>query len=277
MRRGLVPTRFGYIHYRALGAGPAVTLFHINQQSSDLMVELMAALAPDFHPIAIDYPSHGHSDPVDAQPSLLDYAEAAIAVMDAVGVDKAAAMGEAVGADVSAALANAYPDRVARVVLINCPFSSDRGEIGRHIDALRAGPRPEDPSGFPLTRKLDFVRARDASQAPANPTQDWMDRANIAGIAVGRRCWQAVTALAGFDLEAGLRTLRQPALLLMGEHFHYTANLPEALSRLSDARHAILAGGRFCMSWERAAEIADHARACFDDDGTGWDGKGWRE
>lgn len=44
-KRGLVRTRLGYIHYRALGAGPAVMLFHINQQSSALMRELMQALA----------------------------------------------------------------------------------------------------------------------------------------------------------------------------------------------------------------------------------------
>lgn len=38
--RGLVRTRLGYIHYRALGAGPAVMPFHISQQSSALMQAL---------------------------------------------------------------------------------------------------------------------------------------------------------------------------------------------------------------------------------------------
>jgi pimeloyl-ACP methyl ester carboxylesterase len=64
IERGLVRTDFGFIHYRAAGAGRAVMLFHINQQSSALMLELMQALAPFRRAIAMDYPSHGHSDPI---------------------------------------------------------------------------------------------------------------------------------------------------------------------------------------------------------------------
>ena len=119
IERGLVRARLGHIHYRALGAGPAVVLFHINQQSSALMRELMEALAPDFRAVAIDYPSHGHSDPIDFQPSFADYAECAVAVMDALGIQRAHAMGEAVGAGVSIALANASTDSACSAAQAN--------------------------------------------------------------------------------------------------------------------------------------------------------------
>ncbi len=33
----------------------------------------------------------------------------------------------------------------------------------------------------------------------------------------------------------------------------------EMLARIRDSRHVILSGGRFCMSWERAADIAERA------------------
>ena len=104
IERGLVKARLGTIHYRSAGAGPPVMLFHINQQSSALMRELMECLAPSFRAIAMDYPSHGHSDPIDFHPSFDDYSECAIAVMDALGVAKASVMGEAVGAGVAWAL-----------------------------------------------------------------------------------------------------------------------------------------------------------------------------
>ncbi len=74
IERGLVRTHTGYIHYRAAGSGPAILLAHINQQSSALYLELMQALAPELRVIAIDYPSHGHSDPIDWQPSINTYA-----------------------------------------------------------------------------------------------------------------------------------------------------------------------------------------------------------
>lgn len=256
IERGLVRARLGHIHYRAAGSGPTIMLFHINQQSSVLMRELMQALAPRFRVVAMDYPSHGDSDPIDFQPSFSDYVECAIAVMDSLGIRRAAAMGEAVGAGVSAAIANAHPDRIDKVVLINCPFSPDRGRTTAHVRELRSGLRPEDETGWPLTRTLRFVLEKDPTHAPMHPTQDWMDRINTTAMEVGRRRWQAVTALANFDMDDALRRLSQPTLLLLGEHFHYTRYVTEMAARVHDLRHAILPDARFCMSWERAQEIA---------------------
>jgi pimeloyl-ACP methyl ester carboxylesterase len=259
IERGLVKTRLGFIHYRAAGSGSAVMLFHINQQSSALMRELMECLAPSFRTIAMDYPSHGDSDPIDFQPSFDQYAECAIAVMDAMGVTKASVMGEAVGAGVAICIANAYPERVEKVVLINCPFSPDRGRTATHVRELRSGLRPEDASGFPLTRTIEFLLEKDPGHAPVRPSQSWMDRINTAQMEVGRNRWQAVTALANFDMNDGLSRLAQPGLLLLGEHFYYATFLDEMIARVKDLSHAVLPGGRFCMSWERAAEIAEHA------------------
>jgi len=254
--RGLVKTGLGHIHYRAAGAGQAVMLFHINQQSSALMRELMQALAPRFRVVAMDYPSHGHSDPVPGQPTFADYAACAAAVMDRLGIHRAAVMGEAVGAGVSVEMANTHADRVDKVVLINCPFSPERGRTAVHVKELQSGLRPEDESGFPLTRTIGFMLEKDPGHAPMQPSQDWMDRINTAQMEVGRNRWQAVTALANFDLDDGLRRLQQPTLLLLGEHFHYTRHLPDMAERIRDLRHEVLPGARFCMSWERAADIA---------------------
>jgi pimeloyl-ACP methyl ester carboxylesterase len=260
IERGLVRTPLGHIHYRTAGSGPAVMLFHINQQSSALMLELIQALAPGFRCVAMDYPSHGHSDPVPGQPSFADYAACAVAVMDSLGIARASVLGEAVGAGVAVEVANAYPDRVNRVVLVNCPFSPERGRTAVHVKELQSGLRPEDESGFPLTRTLAFMRDRDPGHAPMDPSQSWMDRINTAQLEVGRNRWQAVTALANFDLDSGLRRLAQPTLLLLGEHFHYTPHLPEMAARIRDLRHVVLPGGRFCMTWERADDIAARVR-----------------
>ena len=261
IERGLVKTEHGYIHYRAAGGGQPIMLFHINQQSSALMLELLQALAPRHRAVAMDYPSHGHSDPIAQQPDFADYVRCAVAVMDALGIARTAALGEAVGAGVSVALANAVPDRVSHVVLVNCPFSPDRTRTATHVRELQSGLRPEDASGFPLTRTLDFMREKDPGHAPMQPTQSWMDRINTAQLEAGRNRWQAVTALARFDLDAGLRALRQPTLLLLGQHFHYTPFLGEMATRVRDLRHAVLPGARFCMSWERAEEIAARVSA----------------
>src|SRR5262245_53741142 len=125
IERGLAKTFAGYIHWRACGSGPVVMLSHINQQSSALMLELLQGLGRNFRAIAIDYPSHGHSDHIDWQPTIEDYARCVIETMDALGIEHAAAMGEAVGAAVSIALGARWPQRIDKAVLINTPYFTD--------------------------------------------------------------------------------------------------------------------------------------------------------
>ncbi len=259
MDRGLVKTALGHIHYRTAGSGPAVMLFHINQQSSALMVELIEALSPRFRVVAMDYPSHGHSDPMPGQPDYNDYVGCAVAVMDALGIGRASVMGEAVGAGVAVHFANTHPDRTHKVVPINCPFSPERGRTHVHVRELQSGLRPEDESGWPVTRTVAFMQTVDPGHAPMNPSQSWMDRINTARMEVGRNGWQAVTALANYDLDDGLRRLTHPTLILLGEHFHYAGFASEMTARAKNARADIIPGARFCMSWEKAADIAERA------------------
>ena len=126
--RGLAKTFAGHIHWRACGHGPAVMISHINQQSSALMIELLQALAPDFRAIAIDYPSHGHSDHVTQQPSIEDYARCVIEVMDSLKIERAFALGEAVGAGVSYALGARHKQRIDKVIAINTPYFEKGGQ-----------------------------------------------------------------------------------------------------------------------------------------------------
>jgi pimeloyl-ACP methyl ester carboxylesterase len=127
---------------------------HISQQSSALMIELLEALSDRVQAIAIDYPSCGMSDHVYTQPTIEDYAQCVMAAMDAARGQRATALGEATGAFVSAALAAAYPERIDRAVLVNCPYYPDRGVSETAHASLRAGLRPSDASGFPVTRTL---------------------------------------------------------------------------------------------------------------------------
>ncbi len=262
VQRGLVKTRLGYIHYRRAGAGQAesILLCHINQQSSALMLELMEALSPHCDVVAFDYPSYGHSDHVTEQPRIGDYADCGVAVMDALGIGRFHVLGEAVGSAVATDIAGRHPDRVGRTILVSCPFvpgarSKDSpGAIPRHT-------RPGDASGFPVTRTKEFLLENDPEHAPMHPTQSWMDRINTAQIEAGRERWQAIDALHLYDLKAGLQRLAGPVLMLSGEHFYFIQHKDEMLRQVRNGRLAIIPGGRFCMTWERAEEVGAAAVA----------------
>ena len=141
VERGLAKTFAGHIHWQACGSGPVVMVSHINQQSSALMAELLQALGAHFRAVAIDYPSHGHSDHIDWQPGIEDYARAVIETMEALKIERAAALGEAVGAAVSIALAAAHRQGRAgeHAVLHQCRDREERhrrhcqGEAERRI------------------------------------------------------------------------------------------------------------------------------------------------
>jgi pimeloyl-ACP methyl ester carboxylesterase len=256
LERGLVSTPTGYIHYRAAGAGRPVLLLHINQQSSALYDELIEQLAPRVRAIAIDYPGHGMSDHVPEQPSIDDYARSAVAVMDALGIDRAFLLGEAVGSAVAAQIATTRPDRVAGVILLNCPLTPDRGQIARVLDRAREIGRPADPSGFPLTRTLDHLMTHESDFAPLAPSQSWMDRINLAQIQAGRDRWQASTALMAFDLRRALEGITCPALILTGEHCRFAAFRNDVSACVPHALSEVVSNARFCMGWEKAPEIA---------------------
>jgi pimeloyl-ACP methyl ester carboxylesterase len=258
IERGLTETPYGYIHYRRAGAGHArtVVVSHINQQSSALMTELIEALATRVQAIAIDYPSCGMSDHVAEQPTIPDYAKCVVAVMDATGIARASALGEATGAFVSAELAAAFPSRIEKAVLVNCPYYPDKSVSERAHAPLRDNLRPSDPSGFPLTRTLDFVLAHDATHAPIDADQSWMDRINVAQVEAGRDRWQPLYALGAYDQHASFRGIECDVLFLMGEHFHYTKDLPSLAKLAPRGRGEVIAGARFCATWSHADFIA---------------------
>jgi pimeloyl-ACP methyl ester carboxylesterase len=256
VERGLAKTFAGHIHWRAAGTGPAVMISHINQQSSAMMLELLQALAPDFRAVAIDYPGHGHSDPFDGQPTIEDYARSVVEVMDALGIERAAALGEAVGAGVSYALGAHWKQRIGKVIAINTPYFETGGSDIADIVKVR----PTDASGFPAPRSLEFMRTNDPEHAPVNPTQSWMDRINTAQFEIGRNRWQAVKAYEGFDLFGTMQSLTCPVLMLYGEHFVYGRHRHMLHTKCPHARIEIVPGGNFCLTWERTAEIAAHAR-----------------
>ena len=263
IERGLVKTRLGYLHYRAAGAAgaPAMFLQHINQQSSALYLELMAELAPSLRVVAMDYPSHGNSDHVEQQPTIEDYARCVVAVADALEIPRFSVLGEAVGAAVSVELAAGQASRVNRAILVNCPFYKDRGVAHARHAPLKSGLRPEDASGFPMTRTLEFLLDADPGHAPMQPTQSWMDRVNVAQVEAGRHRWQALDALHQYDLTANLERMTCPTLLLIGEHFYYLQHRQDFHHSNPRLRSEVIAGARFCMGWERAADVARHALA----------------
>ncbi len=262
VKRGLIRTSCGYVHYREAAGGPPVLLLHINQQSSALYLELMQALSPAFRAIAMDYPGCGMSDHVEGDRTLADYAQIIVEVLDGLGIAKVCVIGEAVSSVVATELAVRHPGRVEAMVLLSYPFTPAE-HVDDHGGEIPRNTRPADPSGFPLTRTIDFLLANDPEHAPMHPTQNWMDRINLAQVEVGRDRWQLYSALLAYDFRNALPRISCPVKILMGEHFYFSKYKEQLVMVIPGASLDVIPGGRFCMGWEFAEEIGRRATGFF--------------
>ena len=71
--------------------------------------------------------------------------------MDALKIERAAALGEAVGAAVSIALGGRWPQRIDKAVLVNTPYFTDAGTAKSDIADI-AKVRPSDDIGLSRRR-----------------------------------------------------------------------------------------------------------------------------
>ncbi len=255
LRRGFVETECGQVHYRTAGTGPAIVLFHINQQSSLLYLELAWELAPNFTVFAMDYPSYGASDHVSETPGIAGYARCAADLLDQQGQSAAYVLGEAVGSAIATQFAVDYPERTLGLIMLNCPLMPSKEYAAAHIAGIRATQRPSDSSGFPLLRTVEEVLDNNPEHAPLQPNQSWMDRINISLALCGRDRWQASDALTKFDLRGALGHVSSPALLLTAEHSPFAAYREDVERTFPGITSEIIPNCRFGMGWERAAEI----------------------
>lgn len=119
LRNGTVA---GNITYLRQGAGPAVVLIHGVGMNAAIWQPQMAALAAGHDVITLDMPGHGGSLLPPDPPTLDDYADALIGLLDALGIGTAALIGHSMGALVATHTALRNPDRVSRLIAMNAVF-----------------------------------------------------------------------------------------------------------------------------------------------------------
>ncbi|MGX7722678.1 alpha/beta fold hydrolase [Rhodococcus rhodochrous] len=98
--------------------GPVVLLLHGTAGSLENFCANYGALARTHRVIGIDMLGCGYTDKPDFPYLIPDYAEHALAVLDALGVEQAAVVGVSLGSWVGARMASDHPDRITRLVMI---------------------------------------------------------------------------------------------------------------------------------------------------------------
>jgi len=122
------------VHYRRAGKGPAVLLVHQSPRSSAEFIPLIERWAEHFTVIAPDTPGFGQSDPLPGEPEIGDFADALLALLQALGIERTGAYGFHSGGVILASALARQPDRFSAAAIGGYAIwtEAERAAFGRN-------------------------------------------------------------------------------------------------------------------------------------------------
>lgn len=145
-RSGFAIVEGRQVHYLEWGHRglPPVLCLHGGGQTAYMFEELGAALGERYHLLAPDLPSHGDSDSIEVAegtpsglgPTLIS--QTMPPLLDTFGMDRVVLVGASLGGLTSIRLADAHPDRVAGIALIDVGHRLEPEGVRKIIDFMAA-------------------------------------------------------------------------------------------------------------------------------------------
>jgi haloalkane dehalogenase len=105
------------VHYRRCGNGPPLLMVHQSPRSSSEYEPLMRQWGAHFTCVAPDTPGFGQSDPLSGAPEIDDFADACVALLDALGLDRVHAYGFHSGGIILVTALKRHPQRFNRLAV----------------------------------------------------------------------------------------------------------------------------------------------------------------
>lgn len=178
-REGSVTRAGAAIRYAAFGEGPAVVLLHGGMGSSDDFAwQIPEFAAAGYGVVAIDSRGQGRSSRDAAPFSYRQMAADVRAVLDALGIVRAALVGWSDGADTGLAMAEETPDRVAGLFFFACNVDSSgtlpfifTPRIGRILEHNRRNYRRLSPASGDFDAVFEAIQQMQSTQ-PEYSTAD---------------------------------------------------------------------------------------------------------
>lgn len=229
------------LSYEDVGEGPPVAFCHGFSDNHLSWWQNLPALTDDYRCLAPDQRSFGRSlDPTDRGVDAL--ADDLLALLDRLGIDRAALVGHSMGGWPVASVASQHPERVAGLVLSATPGGLI--DPDRHRELMAAGDvtAPETP---PVSRELAFL-----SEAIAALNTDSPDE------------WEPTRAILDeYPLDADRVAADVPTLVIAGEFDEFMpAVAVEAVAERLDAASVVVEDAAHSVFYEQPAAFNRHVR-----------------
>jgi pimeloyl-ACP methyl ester carboxylesterase len=192
-------------YYTLQGAGRPVVLLHGWGTSSQSLLGVAAALAPEFRVLAVDLPGFGWSDPPPAAWGSAEYAAHVERLLDETALGPAAVLGHSFGGRVAIRLAAGRPQRVTRLVLVAAA-------------GIRRARRPRDYARIGVTKVLNgCLRVPILGRLAGPVAARWRERVGSRDYKAAGRMRPTLVRLVSEDLAPLLPEIEAPTLILWGD------------------------------------------------------------
>jgi 3-oxoadipate enol-lactonase len=242
------------INYRIDGPERAPWLIFSNSLATSLAMwdEQAAALADSFRVLRYDQRGHGGSDaPAGRYPfdTLLDDG---LALMDALGINKAHFAGLSMGGATALGLAERRPDRFERIVVADSPCQSTPQSSQQWEERIAAAQK----RGIEALVEPTIARWFPAETVASNPSHLDKIRAMIRATPVNGFIGCAA-GLAAHDYASAVASVKCPTLFIVGEKDGAT---PTAMAKLHEkllgSHFVALPGAGHISNMDRPAEFS---------------------
>lgn len=212
-RRHYADGPFGQVHFQETGAqGAPLLMFHQAPMTSGQFDNVYAPLAArGYRAIGIDMPGFGMSDPTPDTPTVADYAQVIPAVLDALGIERAAVLGHHTGALAATEGAIAFADRITALV-INGPLlvtAQDRQDFLENLHQWELAYHAREHAGH-MAELFDIRNQLAHGNVPHERLSDYVVQA-----LTGRGAfWYGHHAAYMYDQQDRLPLVTQPTLIL---------------------------------------------------------------
>jgi non-heme chloroperoxidase len=199
------------VHYAEQGdpGGEPIVFVHPHADSWFSFSRVLALLPARCHAYALDQRGHGDSERPACCYAIDDFAADIVAFLDAVGITRATLVGHSASGFIARRVAETHPERVARLVLINCAVTLPT-QVRREMQA--AVQTLQDPLPVAFVRELHAIVAHVPLPEPI------FERLVAQSLKAPARVWRdGLEGLLGFDDAAELGRIVAPTLLLWGE------------------------------------------------------------
>lgn len=228
------------IHYREAGAGPPVVLLHGLGSSGRDWEYQVPAFSERHRVIVPDLRGSGESDKPRGPYRIADYAADTWALLDKLGIARAHLVGLSMGGATAFEMAASRPERVDRLVVVNCPpsFVIDTPrkalEVGMRLAVVRllGMPKMAEIVGrrlFPEPEQAG-LRAKFVERYAANDKRHYL--------------W-ALRSLPGWQVLDRLERIHRPSLMVAAEHDYGPVDDKRAAAdRLPDGHLEVIRNSR---------------------------------